>query len=217
MLGAIRKRDILAHPIVTVDSFGWHVFLRVLIAGRNQTFLAILAESGAMQAPTTSVPELVDRCVQLESRARHIYERLALRFAHDESAAEFFRKLAWQEHSHAELLKTCQAAASGGRWEEEQFAPCRDAIPRLEREMDAAAESVDATKDLSSALRLVVQIESSELNRVFKGVVDATDSKFVRSLRAFQTAGARHIDYIRREISRLDPSLAEACESMQDG
>ena len=83
--------------------------------------------------------------------------------------------------------------------------------------MDAAAESLDATQDLSSALRLVVQIESSELNRVFKGVVDATDSKFVRSLRAFQTAGARHIDYIRCEISRLDPSLAKACESMQGG
>ncbi len=41
MLGAIRKRDILAHPFVTVESFGWHVFFRVLVAGRNQTFLAL--------------------------------------------------------------------------------------------------------------------------------------------------------------------------------
>ena len=215
MLGAIRKRDILAHPVVTIDSFGWHVFLRVLIAGRNQTFLALLAETGAMQAPTASVPELVDRCVELESQARQIYERLAARFADWESAAEFFRKIAGQEQSHAELLKLCQTAASGGRWEEEQFAPCRSAIPRLEREMDAAVDSVDSIADLSEALQLVVRIESSELNRVFKGVVDATDSKFVRRLRAFQTAGSRHIDYIQQEITRLDPDLADACATMQ--
>ena len=215
MLGAIRKRDILAHPVVTIDSFGWHVFFRAVIAGRNQTFLALLAETGAMQAPTVSVPELVERCVQLELRAKQIYERLTARFADRESAAEFFRKLARQEHAHAELLKLCQAAASGGRWEEEQFAPCRSAVPRLEREMDAAVDSADSVADLSAALQLVVRIESSELNRVFKGVVDATDSKFVRRLRAFQTAGARHIDYIQKEITRLDPQLAEACETMR--
>jgi len=35
MIGAIRKRDILAHPFVTIHSFGWQVFFRALAAGRN--------------------------------------------------------------------------------------------------------------------------------------------------------------------------------------
>jgi hypothetical protein len=83
--------------------------------------------------------------------------------------------------------------------------------------MEAAVDSLDSVVDLPAALRLVIQIESSELNQVFKGVVDATNSKFVRALRAFQVAGARHIEYIQQEISRLEPSLAEACKTMKGG
>jgi rubrerythrin len=218
MLGVIRKRDILAHPWVTIESFGWQVFFRVLLAGRDQTFLAILAETGAMRSPpaeSTELAQLIDRCVKLEARARQIYEQLAVQFAHDGAVAEFFRELAWQEHGHAELLKMCQAAASKGAWAEEQFAPCRETLPGLEREMAAATESLERIDQVPAALRLVLRIESSELNRVFKGIVSATDSKFVRSVQAFQAAGAQHLEFIRRQIMRFDPGLAEACESMR--
>jgi hypothetical protein len=47
MIGAIRKRDILAHPLIKIDCSGWSVFLRALTAGRDQTFLALLTETRA--------------------------------------------------------------------------------------------------------------------------------------------------------------------------
>ena len=50
MIGAIRKRDILAHPFITIDCFGWSVFLRALTAGRNQTFLALLTETRSRES-----------------------------------------------------------------------------------------------------------------------------------------------------------------------
>ena len=61
MLGSIRKRDVLAHPIVTIRCFGWHVFFRALMASRDQTFLSLLADCGAVGPPPVRVPELVGR------------------------------------------------------------------------------------------------------------------------------------------------------------
>jgi hypothetical protein len=55
MFGAIRKRDVLAHPYVTIHNFGWSVLFRTVIAGRDQTFLSLLAETSAFRSPTVKV------------------------------------------------------------------------------------------------------------------------------------------------------------------
>ena len=81
MLGVIRRRDILAHPFVTVDCFGLGFFFQALVSGRRKTFLSLLAGTVVLQSPVVEIPELLGRCVDLETRARRIYQFLAERFS----------------------------------------------------------------------------------------------------------------------------------------
>jgi hypothetical protein len=49
---------------------------------------------------------------------------------------------------------------------------------------------------------------------VFRGVVAATDSDFVRKLQAFQQSTSNHLGYICEEIPKLEPDLADECQEM---
>ncbi len=214
MVGVIRKRDIIAHPIVTVRCFGWPVLLRTLLASRKQTFLSLLCESGALAPPAFEVPEVIGDCVALERRAQRIYEQSAQRFAERKPVGRFFATLAEQESTHAELLELCRTIASREGWMEEYFAPWRAALPRLEKQMEEAESFLDEHDSLDDALRLVIRVEGSEINDVFESVVAATDSDFVRQLEAFQTAEATHMRYIADQIAELAPALAGECEEL---
>jgi hypothetical protein len=214
MVGAICKRDILAHPFVTIHCFGWQVFFRALIAGRNQTFLSLLAQTHTVQQPKVNVPKLVGRCVKLELRAKRIFESLASQFVNKRPVMQFFDTLARQEQGHAELLELCREAARRAVWKEEYFAPWRDAVPRLERQMGDAESSLESLDSVADALWLVLQIEGSEVNHVFSGVVAASGSDFVRNVRAFQSAGKKHIAFICEEIPSLEADLAGECREL---
>ncbi len=61
----------------------------------------------------------------------------------------------------------------------------------------------------------MIEIEGSEINSIFRGVVAATDNEFVRTFQAFQNAEAEHLDYICNEIPRLEIELAEACADLR--
>ena len=213
MVGAICKREILAHPFITIRCFGWRVFFRALTAGQNETFLSIVTEVNTRR-PSVKVPELVGQCIDLELRAKDIYESLAGRFAKQEPVKRFFEMLAQQEQSHAELLELCRAAAGRGRWDGQHFEPWRDTIPQLKCQMEKAASTLDSLVGARDALRLVIQIESSEVNQVFRGVVAATGSDFVRRLQAFQQSTSHHLGYICEEIPKLEPDLIGECQEM---
>jgi rubrerythrin len=215
MFGVIRTRDVIAHPLVTVHCFGWSLFLRALIAGRHKTFLSLLAESAAPRPPTVEVPELLGRCLDLESRARRVYELLAARFSRRAPVKRFFETLARQELEHFELLALCQQLASREGWLEEHFAPWRDAVPQLERQMADLEESLDDLDQLVDALRLVIRVEGSEINQLLRGVVSATDSQFVRTVQVFRTAAADHIAYACEQIPKLEPELADECGGLR--
>ena len=214
MLGTICKWDILVHPFVTIRCFGWQVFFRALVAARDQTFLSLLVQTGVPQQVRVIIPELVGRCVKLEKQAKRIYEWLAGRFMGHDPVREFFEKLARQEETHAELLELCREVASRVVWKEEYFTQWRDAVPRLERQMEDAESSLGSLDSVSDALRLVIQIESSEINQVFLGIVAAADSDFVRKLGVFHEATATHIAYISQRIPELEPGLAQECEKL---
>jgi rubrerythrin len=215
MIGVIRTRDIIAHPLVTAHCFGWPLFFRALVAGRRKTFLSLLARSSALRPATVEVPALLGRCLDLESRARRIYELLAARFSDRAPVRRFFETLARQEQEHFELLALCRQLASQEGWLEEFFAPWRDAVPRLERQMDEAEEWLPGLDRLSDALRLVIRLEGSEINHVFRGAVSATDSEFVRTLQAFRNAEAKHIAYACEQIASLAPELAGDCSGLR--
>jgi hypothetical protein len=215
MFGAVRKRDILAHPCVTIRCFGWSVFFRALVAGRDRTFLSLLADTSAFRTPTRPVPEILGRCVGLESGARRIYEVLAERFHDREPVGQFFRDLAQQEDEHAEMLELCRELAGREGWLERVFAPWAEAVPRLEQAMGDAERSLADVKCVEDGLLLVLEIEGSEVNQLFEAVIGATDSGFVRYLRPFQSTVAKHLEYICARIPQLEPGLAGQCDELR--
>src|SRR3972149_3458881 len=110
MLGAINSLDILAHPVVTVQCFGWRIFFRALFARQEETFLSLLNTTNIFDVSKQKSPELFDRIVHLELRAKHIYATFSKTFASNNSARQFFEVLALQEQEHAEMLELCRAA-----------------------------------------------------------------------------------------------------------
>ena len=80
--------------------------------------------------------------------------------------------------------------------------------------MDSVEASLSGLDSVSDALRLVIQVESSEINQVFGSVVAATNSEFVRHLEPFQAAGVTHISYIQDRIPKLESGLAEECRAL---
>ena len=215
MVGAIDKRDILTHPLVTIRCFGVRVFLRALFASRHKTFLSLLTDTEVLKPAADGVAEFVARCVELELKASRIYAAFARRYSEQPAVHEFYASLAGQEEGHAELLELCRTAAAQERWDESQAAPWRQILPRLEKKMADAEGSVDDIDSVRQSLERVIEIESSEINDVFGGVLAASDSCFVRTLRAFHDVEARHLSYICEKIAELDPNLVEASQVLR--
>jgi hypothetical protein len=81
--------------------------------------------------------------------------------------------------------------------------------------VDAEA-SLNSIECVSDGLRLVIQIEASEVNQVFNSVVAASEAGFVKKVRAFQKAAAEHISFICDAIPKLEPDLAQQCREFRD-
>jgi hypothetical protein len=217
VIGAIRRRDIATHPVVTVRCFGWRVLLKALAAGQHQTFLSLLADEHVLHPAPARAFEFLDQCIELELCAKRIYESLAQRFRQSDSARGLFETLAQQEQDHAELIELCRAAAGRGELEGRDFDLWRGTLPDLEKQIQDAESRAGSLDCLSDALRLVIQIESSEINRIYLEIVAASDSKFVGALHVFQQAGLKHISYICATVAEMDPELRNACQKLQDG
>src|SRR5512147_3158124 len=97
MVGAISKWEILSHPVVTIQCFGWTVFFRAVFARPNQTFLSLLANAGLFEHTIKPVPEFIGWCIDLERRAMKLYESLSRHHSRNELVSEFFDHLAHQE------------------------------------------------------------------------------------------------------------------------
>jgi len=215
MVGAIVKSDILAHPLVTIRCFGWRIFLRAVFAGRGTTFLSLLTDSEVLQSAGEGVPEFVARCVELELKVSRFYESLSRRFAGDDRVRHFFSRLAVQEAAHAELLELAETAASRERWDESMAAPWRDVVPGLERKMDRVLSSLGDINNVRQAFEQVIHVESSEINDLFGAVIAASDSCFVKRMRAFRNATLTHLRFICRTIAELEPTLVPASLALQ--
>lgn len=216
MVGAIRKRNILAHPIVTVQCFGWKVFVKALLAPPGTTFLSLVAPIEPIKPAKRPWREPIAHCSDLELRARRIYLDLAERFRENAEAHEFFTALANQEQGHHDLLQLCSAAMRRGHWKSEVFAQSIKCLPGLEAHMHAAEKTAQLLKTLPEALELVLTLECSEINFVFQGVVKSSDSPFIRRVRAFNAAGKDHLEFIARWLPHLEPSLSDACRPLRD-
>jgi hypothetical protein len=216
MIGVICTNDILLHPFVTVGTFGWRVFFRAAFQNQGDTFLSLLQREGFFAAPSPSnEPELIERCVRLEMQSAAIYRTLAERLAASRLMGIFLNELADEEQEHADLLRICKAFANKGRFQPKKFAPWHDYVPLLEKQMQATVASLDKIKFVDDVVQLILQIEGSEINQVFMGVIEATESPFVRKLGPFRRAVRHHIDYICRTIAKLTPPAASACQDLR--
>jgi hypothetical protein len=215
MLGAIRTWDIMSHPVVTIQCFGWRVFFRAVFTGQGQTFLSLLRKDSHFSVPGPDESELIQRCIELELQAKAIYDGLANRFAATMPLCAFLTELADQEQEHADLLELCQAAAGRGRRSPEGFRPWHDYVPLLESRMDEIIESLDTVVCLDDVMRLVLEIESSEINDVFTNIMRESESHFVRKLRAFRQAVRGHVAFICQQICVFSPSAMLACRELR--
>ncbi len=215
MIGVITTRDILAHPFSTIRCFGWSVFFRAVTPGREQTFLSLLRDAGFFGPAASKAPSILERCIALELRAKRVYDALATAFAEQEEIGQFLAGLALQEQYHADLLNVCRAAALRSGWKANLFNPWQDYLPRLEQQMDAAEASVLGVDSVEEALRLVIQIESSEVNEVFYAALAATDAAFVKRLKPFREAIEAHMAHIAERLPELSPELFTACRELR--
>jgi hypothetical protein len=214
MVGVIRKRDVLRHPVATLESFGWRVFLRALRAGPHETFLSLVAEIQAAEEVKRYVPPLLESAIAIELRTMHLYQGLRARFAHEPATERFFASLARQERSHAELLRVCAQASRRAPTDARRLAPLAEMLAPCQARLARAESALASDIGRSGALRLVVEIESSEINRLFDGLVAANPSPFVESVRAFRRATDGHFAYIRHVLPTLDPGIEGECHKL---
>jgi hypothetical protein len=214
MVGVITTWDILAHPISTIRCFGWQVFFKAVAPWHDGTFLSLLRDAGYFGA-VSNVPTVLHRCIVLEQRAKRIYEILAAALSDQGVVGQFFAGLAVQEQYHADLLEVCLAAAKRNTWKTNLFNPWQEYLPRLEQQMDAADAAVFEIKSVDAALALVLQIESSEINEVFRAAVAASDAAFVKRLKPFRQAMDAHMSYIAERLPELSANLLPACRELR--
>jgi hypothetical protein len=212
MVGVITSWDVFAHPISTIRCFGWGVYFRAVTPWNETTFLSLLQDAGYFGATVSKVPAILERCIVLEQRAKRIYELLATLFS---AQSQFFAGLALQEQYHADLLNVCRAASMRSGWKVNLFNPWMGYLPRLEEQMDEAEAAVCQMYNLEDGLRLVIQLESSEINNVFYAALAATDAAFVKHLKPFREAMEAHMAYIAERIPELSPHLTLACLEMR--
>ena len=215
MVGVITEWDILAHPIVTIRCFGWQVFFKAVASWRGKTFLSLLQSSVFPGALTSNASTILSRCIGLELRAKRIYTALAKAFDDQGLVGMFFFGLAEQEQYHADLLELCREAAVRSGWSDRLFEPWQDYLPKLEQEMEAAEAAVREIDSADAALRLVVRIESSEINEVFNAVLAATDATFVKKLGPFRKTMEAHMTHIVGRIPELSPKLMLDCRELR--
>ncbi len=215
MVGAITGCDILTHPIATIRSFGWIVFFKAVVPWQDRSFLTLLREAGRFRVGGPPMSALLDRCIALELRANRLYTALATVFEDRGLVGEFFLVLAREEQHHADLLELARAAAARGGWKANLFNPWQDYLPRLEQQMEAAEAAVQEIDSLDDALRVVLDIESSEINQVFAAALAASDAAFVKKLKPFRRTIDAHLAYILERLPELSPKLLPACQELR--
>ena len=174
MVGVITGWDILAHPISTIRCFGWQVFFKAVAPWQGRTFLSVVRDAGFLTPSGSSVPMILERCIALELRAKRIYRALAKALDDQGLAGPFFAGLVEQEQHHVDLLEVCRAVAIRGGWKANLFNPWEEYLPRLEQQMADTESAMSTIDSVDAALRLVVQVESSEINQVFCAALVAT-------------------------------------------
>lgn len=207
MQGVITKVQVLAHPIVIVESFGVRVLLRALLADPGTTFLEVVSRC-AEEEVHAGMDELdlartVKRFIALESRVGELYRRLAQRFPGHAGAARFFATLAGHEQGHAIVLSRVRREIQRGRlWKPSKDLHLAD-VNALEAGLESYEAEVGRGVTLERALEIVEEIEGSEVNVVFDTLNGCVDMRSRARFERFFGLTEHHLAYCAERIRAL--------------
>jgi rubrerythrin len=210
MQGVVTRVQVLTHPLVIVEGFGFKVLWRALLARPGETFLEVVrrcAEEEQFAARGLRELDLlrtVDRFIGFECRARDLYRMLGQQHRGEFArAARFFATLARQEEGHAVVLSHVRREVQRGRlWKEskELHAAACDRLDALFSRLEAEAR---AGVPLVRALDMVEQVEGSELDLIFEDLRSSVDARSRARFERFFVLGSAHQEYCRSELAAL--------------
>lgn len=207
MRGVITRAQVLAHPIVVVESFGLKVLLRALFADARETFLEIVTqcaeEDEHLGMDDLDLVRTVDRFVGFERRVEVLYRRLAERFSRDRKAAELFGTLADHEEGHAIVLSRVRREIRRGHlWKPSRELHLAD-VAAFDARLVEVEEEVQRGVTLERALELAERIEGSEINVVFDTLTGCVDMRSRSRFERFFVLSRRHLSYCAESIAAL--------------
>ena len=197
MQGVITRVQVLAHPIVIVESFGVKVLVRALFANARETFLEIVSRSAEEEAHLgmheIDLVRTVKRFIGFECQVGDVYRRLSQQFSGAAEAAEFFSTLSCHEEGHAIVLSRVRREIRKGRlWKQSKdlhFAT----VEAFEARLKAYQEEVRRGVTLARALEIVEGIEGSEINVVFDTLNGSVDMRSRARFERFFVLTQRHL------------------------
>lgn len=213
MRGLIGKKDVLCHPFLVIQGFGWKVFLRTLRAPAGLTFLEIISEG----IPNPSKPhelelsQQLDKLISFEIRCSQFYSKMSEIFRnHWGLAPDFFRNLSEQEEGHAEILRIAKVEISRHYlWN--TVLPIK---PGLMEKTDRMLSEVEGLLrlpeklDIKKGLEAVERLESSEINTVFDDLLHSIHTPFLKKIYRIVPALSDHQTYLDSLLPLLKEEAA---------
>lgn len=207
MQGVITKVQVLAHPVVILESFGMKVLLRSLFAGARETFLDVVSacaeEDEHAGMAEIDLVRTVKRFIGFERRMRDIYLELSRRFSGDAQATRFFRTIGGHEEGHAVVLSRVQRELRRGRLWRPSDELHVATMEGFEATLDAHEQEVRRGVSLARALEIVEAIEGSEINLVFDTLHGAVDMRSRARFERHFVLSRRHLAYIGEQVAAL--------------
>jgi len=207
MQGVITKGQVLAHPVVIVESFGVKVLLRALFANAEETFLEIVSRCDEEEAhrgmADIDLVRTVKRFILFENQVGEVYRRLSRQFPELTGATKFFTTLVSHEEGHAIVLSRVRREIRRGRLWEHSRALHLAKVEELEDKLRAYEGEVQRSVRLARALEIVEGIEASEVNAVFDTLNRSVDMRSRARFERFFVLTQRHLRYCTEGVRAL--------------
>lgn len=207
MQGVVKRRQVLAHPIVIFEGFGLKVLVRALLAGPDETFLDVVSRCAEEESrgglDQIDLLRTVEHFTSFERRARDIYAGLARQLKGHPDAAKFLARLSNQEEGHAIVLSRVRREIRRGRlWTESKDLHVAS-IAGVHALLERFEVEVRGRVSLGRALEIVEAIEASELDVVFDILNRSVDMRSRARFERFFVLNENHLAYCREQVQRL--------------
>ncbi len=219
MRGVVTRAQVLAHPIVILESFGLKVLVRALLAGGRETFLDVVSrcaeEEARSEMDELDLARTTRRFIGFERRARDLYRQLSHQFAGVPEAAKFFAGISRQEEGHAIVLSRVRREIRRGRFWAESKDLHVESVETFDALLDGFEKEVRRGVSLARALEIVEDVEGSELDVVFDRLSGSVDMRSRARFERFFVLSENHLSYCRDQVRGLRARHVKAGDGTQ--